>query len=234
MVLERVSDGASRHLQGFDKDTKRLTFLLCLPFIDGVFAMLLVTGAVNTFSSMVAVALTVFAGAGALAVLYSATETRKEALSMIKTVSPVVVIGALVVALVAPVFEQMFYIERLSYAAGLVLIVIAAQMAEIPGSDKFSTPGIILTGMILSIQNVSALTLSPQYVLPALTTVTVALMALSGAAFIDRTRMNLDYIQKGGAAVLTIIALSLFGLNIPSHLSLVVFTLTIIASLKPV
>ncbi len=232
MVLEQLTNGASRHTQAFDEDTRRLAFLLCLPLVDGVFAMLLVTGAVKTFSSMVAVALTVFAGAGALAVLYSATETRREALSMVRTVSPIVVLGALAVALVAPVFEQMFYIERLSYAAGLVLIVIAAQMAEISYSEKFSTPGIIVTGMVLSVQNLGAFTLSLQYVLPALTTVLVALMALSAAAFVERSRMNLDYIQKGGALVLGIIALSLFGLNVPKGLGLAVFGISLIASLN--
>jgi len=232
MVLDKISDGASRHSQVFDQDTKRLAFLMCLPMIDGVFAMLLVTGAVNTFSSMVMVALTVFAGAGSLAVLYSATENRREALLMVGRVAPLVFTGALAVALIAPVFEQLFYVGRLSYAAGIVLIVIAGKMVSAPFSDKFSTPGIIVTGMVLSVKDFAAFTVSFQYVLPAIVTVTVALMALSAAAFVDRKRMDLNYIRTGGAAVLFFIALSLFGADIPQGLSLAVFGFSVFASLE--
>ncbi len=232
MVLDQLKSGASRHLNSYDGDTKRLAFLLCLPMVDGVFPMLLVTGAVDTFSSMVAVALTVFTGAGALAVLYSSTETREEAVKMVKKVSPLVFTGAVLVSLVAPVFETVFYVERLSYAAGIVLMVIAAKMASVPYSGKFSTPGIIVTGMVLSVNDLGAVALSLQYVVPAIATVTVALLGLYGAAMVNSSSMNLNYIRKGGAVVLLIIALSLFGLNIPSTAGLAVLALSLVASFR--
>jgi len=232
MVLDQLRAGASRHVEGYDENTKRLAFILCLPLIDGVFPMLLVTGAVNTFSNIVAVALTVFAGAGALAVLYSSTETREESLRMVKQVTPLLLVGALLVSLIAPVFEVMFYIERLSYAAGLVLVVIAAKMIEVPYSESFSAPAVIVTGMLLSVQNPGALAFSTQYVLPALATVSVALAGLYMAAMVDRAAMNIDYIRKGGAAVLVIISMSLFGLNVPSTLGLAVLALSVVASIQ--
>ncbi|MFB6077340.1 MAG: hypothetical protein ABEK12_04385, partial [Candidatus Nanohaloarchaea archaeon] len=64
MVLDHLDDGA-----------QRLVLVLCLPLVDGVFATLLVTGALKTFADVVAVALTIFAGAGSLAVLYSHAAT---------------------------------------------------------------------------------------------------------------------------------------------------------------
>lgn len=232
MVLEQLRDGASRQIYGFDHGTKRLLFILCLPLVDGVFATLLVTGAIETFSDIVAIALTIFTGAGALAVLYSSSGSRKEARRMVRKVTLPLVGGAVVVALIAPVFEQLFFIDRLRYAAGLALFVISLKMFGVDIAEKFSTPGIILTGLVLSLRNPGAVVLSAEYVLPALATVSVALVGLYGASFIDRGRMNLYYIRRGGAAVLGIIALSLFGLNIPSNLGLAVFFLSVMASLR--
>jgi hypothetical protein len=56
MVLDELTDGASRHFSAFnplkEEGSRRLLFILCLPFLDGVFATLLVTGAVETFSQV--------------------------------------------------------------------------------------------------------------------------------------------------------------------------------------
>ncbi|MFB6145948.1 MAG: DUF5794 domain-containing protein [Candidatus Nanohaloarchaea archaeon] len=232
MVLERIKDGAERHLFDLDEDTRRLAFILCLPLVDGVFATLLVTGAINTFSDVVSIALTVFTGAGALAVLYSSTDSRQEAKRMVLKAAPLLVMGALLVSLVAPVFEQLFYIERLRYAAGLALLTIALHMFDVDYAEKLSVPAIIITGMLLSIRNPGAMAFSLEYVAPALLTSVTAVMALYAASFISQERMTLSYIKRGGGIVLVLIALSQFGVDMPSELNLAVFAVSVVVSLR--
>ncbi len=222
MVLDelRLDDGA-----------QRLMMVLCLPLVDGVFAMLLITGAVATFSNIVVVALTIFTGAGALAVLYSHAESREHARSMVKQVAPILLAGTVVVALVAPVFADLFHVNRLQYAAALVVLVIAAQLLDLTYADKFSPHAVILTGFVLSLKNPAAITFSLAYLAPALITAAIALTGLYLAASLNPDRLNLVYVQNGGALVLVLVALSLFGLNIPSELTLTVLGGSLAAAL---
>ncbi len=233
MVLERLRDGASWHLSGFDEGTKNLLLVLCLPLVDGVFATLLVTGAFQTFSDIVSIALTVFTGAGAVAVLYSYSETAKEARGMVVRVAPFLLAGAVLVAMVAPVFEQMFYVERLRYAAGLALLAIAAQLSDVKLADRFPVPAIILTGLVVSVKSSAALSLGLEYLAPAVFTVLTAVSTLYLSAFLINRSMRIEYIRRGGSVVLLIIGLSMFGLNLPSELGLAIFAASVLASLRP-
>lgn len=215
-----------------DKDARKLIFILCLPLVDGVFATLLVTGAVETFSDVVAVALTIFTGAGALAVLYSCSETRKEATRTVLQTAPYLVIGAVLISLVAPIYEQLFFIERLRYAAGLALFAIAVKMGGVEVGEWLSVPAILMTGMVLSVRNPGSVALSLEYVAPATGTALVALSALLIASRLDTSSLDLNYIRKGGALVLTSIALSMYGFSIPSEAGLAVFALSVFASYR--
>lgn len=231
MVLEQLKDGASRHLLA-DEGTRRLVFILCLPLVDGVFATLLVTGAVSTFSDIIAVALTIFTGAGALAVLYSCSGSREEARRMVLRASVPLLMGAVAVAMVAPVFEQLFYVERLQYAAGLALLVIAGHLADLEFADKLSVPAVILTGLVLSVKNPGVLVFSPEYIMPAVSTALIAIGGLYAAASLSQDRMSLIYVRRGGALVLLMISASLFGYELPSELGLAVFALSVFVSLR--
>lgn len=220
MLLDQLDDGA-----------KRLVFVLCLPLVDGVFATLMVSGALQTFTDVVAVSLTVFSGAGALAVLYSSSESVYEAKDMVLKAAPVLVLGALAVSLVAPVFEQMFYVERLRYAAGIALMVIAADMLDLQIAEKLSVTAVLLTGAVLSVKSPGSIALSAEYVVPALATSLTALTVLYAASHVRAGRLNILYIRRGGGAVLALIALSLFGLAVPSGLGLAVLTGSFLAAL---
>lgn len=219
------------NLEIWDDGTRKLVFMLCLPLMDGVFATLLVTGAIQTFSDVVAVALTVFAGAGAFAVLYSHSGSATEARKMVLRAAPVMVLGAGIVALVAPVFEQLFFIERLRYAAGLVLLLIAGQLAGFSRLEEIPESAVLLAGMAVSARNVGALALSLEYVVPAVSTALLASFALYTASFLRKARFTMGHIRTGGAAMLSVLALSLFGLGIPTELGLVFFAGSFLASL---
>ncbi len=231
MVLEQLKAGASRHVLE-DDGSRELAFILCLPLIDGVFATLLVTGAVSTFSQMINVAVTIFAGAGALAVLYSESESRQEAIQMINNVMPIVLTGALIVALIAPIFQNLFATELLKYAAALAVISISLRLADIDIGDRLPPTAIILTGLILSYQGISSFTLTLAYVQPALVTVALAAIGLYMATLLKKYSMNLTYVRYGGSMVLLLVGLSLFGLNIPQEAGPLLFGTAILMSLK--
>jgi len=230
MVLERLNPGAPRQL--LDDSSRKLAFILCLPLIDGVFATLLVTGAVNTFSQMLNIAITIFTGAGALAVLYSEASNRKEAVQMVNNVIPVLLAGVIAVALIAPIFEQLFSTELLKYAAGLAISSIALQLADIEIAERIPPTAVILTGLLLSYQGPVNLVLTLEYVIPALSTALIAITGLYLATGLKKYGMNLQYIRYGGSAVLGIIAMSLFGLNVPENIGPFVFMLSVLVSLR--
>jgi hypothetical protein len=230
MVLDSIADGASRLLQAYDEDTRRLTAILCLPLVDGVFATLLVSGTLETFSSMIAVSLTIFTGAGALAVLYSSTETISEARSMVLKAAPVLLIGALAVSLVAPVFEQIFHVERMRTVAGLVLLSIGLRFLDIEKAEVLSVPAILITGAALSLKNPAALSFSLTYVAPALVTALSSSAALYVAASIDHSALDLSVVRRGAGVVLLMLAVSQLGVQVPSNLGIAVFGLSVLAS----
>ena len=215
-----------------DSGAQRLLFVLALPLVDGVFATLLVTGAIQTFSEIMTIALTVFTGAGALAVLYSESESKAEAQNMVKKVVPYLVGGTLLVALVAPVFEQIFYLSRLRYAAAIAVAVIALKISEVSIAEKFTVPSIIFTGMALSLKQPTSIQLTLSYVVPAVATVAVALGVLYLATYIDPERLDLDIIRKAGSLVLILISLSLVGLNVPANLGLLVMSTSIVVAAR--
>jgi hypothetical protein len=192
-----------------------------------------VTGAVQTFSEILTVALTIFTGAGALAILYSESGSREEAQKMVKQVAPYLVSGALIVALVAPVFEQIFYLSRLRYAAAIAVLVIGLKISEVDLAEKFTVPSIIVTGMALSLKQPASIAITLGYVAPALLTVATALLVLYAATYLDPERLNLDIIRGAGTLVLILVSLSLLGLNIPSHLSLAVLSTAVAAASRP-
>lgn len=152
---------------------------------------------------------------------------------MVKQVAPYLVSGALIVALVAPVFEQIFYLSRLRYAAAIAVLVIALKISEVDLAEKFTVPSIIVTGMALSLKQPASIAITLGYVAPALLTVATALLVLYAATYLDPERLNLDIIRGAGTLVLILVSLSLLGLNIPSHLSLAVLSTAVAAASRP-
>lgn len=231
MVLEQLKDGASRQLLGLDEGTRQLIYILCLPLVDGVFASLLVSGAITTFSELVATSLTVFSGAGALAVLYSNSENAIEAKRMVVKAAPFLILGSVIIGLVAPIYAQMFDLALLKYATGLTLVAIAAQIAEVPYADLMPPQAVILTGMVLSLQAPSALGLGYSYLPEAMLMVSVSLMVLYAASYLSKFDLNMRYIRMGGAAALTILGTSVF-VQMPANSSLIVLVFSFLASLR--
>lgn len=234
MDLGSYTSGTSRQLlELYDEDTRRLITILCLPLIDGVFPTLLVSGALATFGDIMAVSLTVFAGAGALAVIYSSSENIREARRMVLKATPVLLIGSVTVSLVAPVFEQMFSVQMMQTVAGLALFSIALNMYGIDKASDFPVPAIVLTGLALAYRGPESVMFTPEYIQPALLTSLIALTALYIASSIDHSLLEINTIKTGGATVLSLIALSQIGVQIPENTPLLVFASSVLLSYRP-
>jgi hypothetical protein len=148
---------------------------------------------------------------------------------MVKSVAPALILGATAVALVAPVFEQLFNLQSLRLAAGLAVLVISGQIAGLDLAEKLSVPAVMITGFLLSLQGTGPVQLSLDYILPAVQTALVSLVILYLASLIDPERMNLDHVRRGGAVVLALISASLMGLNVPSELGLAILAFSMAA-----
>lgn len=234
MELGSLTSGAPRQLlEMYDEDTRRLITILTLPLIDGVFPTLLVSGAIATFTDILMVSLTIFAGAGALAVIYSSTENVSEARKMVLKATPVLLLGAITVSLIAPVFEQMFSVNMMQTVAGLALLSIALNMYGVEKASNFPVPAIILTGLALSFRGPESLVFTLEYLGPAITTSVIAVSALYIASSIDHSLLEIDTIKTGGATVIALIALSQLGVQMPSNTPLLVFASSLLVAYRP-
>lgn len=211
-----------RRFYELDEGSRQLLTISGLPLIDGVFATMLVSGAVAGLTSIVSIALTVFAGAGALAVLFSHADNGSEARQMVYNVSPFLLVGGFIVALIAPVFSQIFVLSRLEFVTGIVLLLIAGKLYGLDIAERINTSWILVPGLIISIGSFQ-ISFSLQYMLPALATVGGAIISLLLFTSLNNIHMNLSYIRNGSALVLLTFAVSMFGMNIPSSFGLTIF-----------
>lgn len=205
---------------------------MCLPLVDGVFVTMLVGGSLQSLSDIFSIALTIFAGAGALAVLYSTTEDSREARLTVLKATPILALGALLVSLIAPVYSQLVNVQMMEQVAGLALLVIAGKMYGIDSFENISVPVIVVTGVILSFQSPSSLVLTLLYVQDALLTAMTASAVLIGATFVDRDLIRLSAFRKGASAVLVSLALPMFGLNLPSNTAILMLLASLLYSLE--
>lgn len=231
MVLDNSKLGASWHLQFYDSDTRRLCYMLLLPLFDGVFATLLISGYIQSVTGMLNVAFTVFAGAGALTVIYSEAGTGENARKMVLKASPVLLVAGGLTGILAPAFKALLHLETLKIVSGLAVGVIALQIAEVKYSEKIPVPLLILLGIALSLRPSSNLIFTLEYIVPSLATISVALAGLYIASGLEN-HVNIDYMRKGGVAVLLVISASLLGANIPSEVGLAMLAVSLGASIR--
>jgi len=233
MTLDSLTDGAQRHVHGYmDSPTKSLITILCLPLVDGVFVTMLVSGSMQSLSSIFSIAITIFAGAGALAVLYSTTEDSKHARITVLKAAPILVLGAVIVSLIAPVYSQLVNVEIMKQVAGLALLAIAGKMYGVRRVESVSVPVIVVTGLVVSLQNPSSLSLTFSYVYEAFFTVLIALMILMAATLISRDLIRLSAFRKGASAVLVSLALPMLGIGLPQNTPILMLSASLAYSLQ--
>jgi hypothetical protein len=134
--------------------TRLLATVMALPLLDGIFAALVLAGAVSSILGMVEVGLLIFGGSATLAVVLAEMEgSRRERVRNILVVGALVVPLAAVQAAIAPTIESMLAMEIFERFAALVILAVAARTASATVGEYLPGPGVVIAlGLVASFQ----------------------------------------------------------------------------------
>jgi len=125
--------------------TRLLATVMALPLLDGIFAALVLAGAVSSILGMVEVGLLIFGGSATLAVVLAEMEgSRRERVRNILAVGALVVPVAAVQAAIAPTIESMLAMEIFERFAALVILAVAARTASATVGEYLPGPGVVI------------------------------------------------------------------------------------------
>ena len=223
-IYQQVGDGA-----------KLLAIVMWLPLVDGLFAALVLAGALDTITGILEVGLLIFGGSATVAVIIAEMEGGPRHQSkMVLAVGTILMAGAVVEAALAPTLEQVLDLAVFERFAGVVILAIAAKTASASIGDYLPRPAVIVSlGLVASLQPWGAdLTLQMDLELMARAlaaagtgTAFALLVALLGPRL--RNAVDLDRFRFGSAVALGVLPLSVFGVlpsNAPLALAVLVVT----------
>jgi hypothetical protein len=132
--------------------TRLLATVMALPLLDGIFAALIIAGAVSDILGMVEVGLLIFGGSATLAVVLAEMEgSRTERAKNILLVGSVVVPAAALQAAIAPTIESLLNLVIFERFAALVILAIAAKTASATIGEYLPNPSVIIgLGLVAS------------------------------------------------------------------------------------
>jgi hypothetical protein len=221
---------ALRLEQQVDDPTRLLATVMLLPLVDGIFAALVLAGALDTWSGIVQIGLLVFGGSATLAVILAEMneDPREQAKSVLLVGIPLILVAAAEAAL-APTIETLVDIATFERFAALVILAIAAKTASSTIGEYLPSPGVIIgLGFVASLQpNQVAFVASYDATLlfhaaaAAGVAVAFALAVVALQPYLRRV-VDIDRFRFGSAVALATLALSIFHL-VPSNAPLLVF-----------
>jgi len=222
--------------------TRLLATVMALPLIDGIFAALVITGAVSTVLGMVEVGLLIFGGSATLAVVLAEMEgSRSEQIKNVLVVGSVVVPVAALQAAIAPTIESVLALSIFERFAALVILAIAAKTASSTIGEYLPRPSIIIgLGLVASFRPAGfefAFITEPMYVVYGTGAAAIGVaFALAVAVFAPwlRGNVDIDRFRFGSAVALGILPLTILGI-IPSEapLALAVLGVTGLLAFNP-
>ena len=224
--------------------TRLLATVMALPLLDGIFAALVLAGAVSSLLGMIEVGLLIFGGSATLAVVLAEMDgTRRDRVRNILLVGALVVPVAAVQAAIAPTIESMLSMEIFKRFAALVILAIAAKTASATVGEYLPGPGIVIgLGLVASFQPNGfefALVSDPMYILygtgAAMIGVGFALaVALLGPWL--RGNVDIDRFRFGSALALGVLPLTILEIGPitgDEPLALIVLGLTALLAFNP-
>jgi hypothetical protein len=222
--------------------TRLLATVMALPLLDGIFAALVLAGAVSTVLGMLEVGLLIFGGSATVAVVLAEMEgSRTDQVKKVLLVGLLVVPLAALQAAVAPTVESVLAMPIFERFAALVIVAIAAKTASASIGEYLPSPGVIIgLGMIASFRPGGfefAVVAEPLYVAYGTGAAAVGVaVALAVAVFAPwlRGNVDIDRFRFGSAVALGVLPLTLLGL-IPSEapLALAVLGVTALLAFDP-
>ena len=230
------------------RGTRLLATVMGLPLVDGIFAALVLAGALTTASGGInpvgvfEVGLLVFGGSATLAVVLAEMEgTTRERVASVLTVAALVVPLAAVEAAIAPTIEAAITIDIFNRFAALVILAIAAKTASSTVGEWLPRPGAIIgLGLIASLDPSGAelvVNPDPTHMAAAAAAAGVGVgfalvVAIAGPTL--RGLVDIDRFRFGSAVALGVLPLTLLHIvktDVP--LALAVLGVTCLLSLDP-
>jgi hypothetical protein len=134
--------------------TRLLATVMALPLFDGIFAALVLTGAVSSLLGMFEVGLLIFGGSATLAVvLVEMDGSRRDRVRNVLLVGSFVVPLAAIQAALAPTVESVLALSIFERFAALVILAIAAKTASATVGEYLPRPSLIIAlGLVASVR----------------------------------------------------------------------------------
>lgn len=220
---------------------KLLATVMALPLVDGIFAALIVAGALDTPLRIVETGLLIFGGSATMAVILAEMDgTRRDHVESILVLGGILVPIAALEAAFAPTIESVLDLVVFERFAALVILAIAAKTASSQVGDVLPSPGTIIgLGLLASLQPSSlSLVIRPDVALmgraAASAGVGVAFalgVALAGPRL--RGRVNLDRFRFGSSVALGMLAVTVLEFpGVPTDQPIALYVLLVTAVLS--
>lgn len=222
--------------------TRLLAVVMALPLVDGVFAAVVLSGALSSPVGIVEVGLLIFGGSAMVAVILAEMDQQpREQIRVVLAVGALIVPAAAVQAAFAPTLESVLNIAIFERFAALVILSVAASTASARVGEYLPGPAvIILLGLVASLSP-SGATLSVQLdpVLIGRATaaagvgVAFALVVAATSPWL-RNAVELDRFRFGSSVALGVLSLSIIGL-VPGEapVALIVLAVTALLAFDP-
>ncbi|WP_424004617.1 DUF5794 domain-containing protein [Haloarcula salina] len=219
-----------------------LATVMGLPLVDGIFPVLVLAGALSTWTGVLEVGLLVFGGSATVAVVLAELEggPRQQARSVL-LIGAILLPIALVEAALAPTIAGLVELAVLERFAGIVILAIAAQTASARIGEYLPRPAIIVAlGLLASVDPAGATfvaTLEPGVLIRAAATAGVGVafaLAVALASPWLRNAVDIDRFRFGSAVALGVLALSVLGvMPTDAPVALAVLAVTALLSFDP-
>jgi len=222
--------------------TRLLAIVMALPLVDGVFAAIVLSGALSSPVGIVEVGLLIFGGSAMVAVILAEMqESPREQAKIVLAVGALIIPAAAVQAAIAPTLASVIDIAIFERFAALVILSVAASTASSRVGEYLPGPAVvILLGLVASLSP-SGATLSIQLdpiliaraVAAASVGVAFALVVAVTSPWL-RNAVELDRFRFGSAVALGVLSLSVVGL-VPSEapVALIVLAVTALLAFDP-
>jgi hypothetical protein len=239
---------SSRHPVALDierqvgRGGRLLATVMGLPLVDGIFPVLVLAGALTTWTGMLEVGLLVFGGSAMVAVVLAEMDggPRQQAKTVL-LIGAVLIPVAIVEAALAPTIAGLVRLEIFERFAGIVILAIAAQTASARVGEILPRPAIIVgLGLLASLDPAGATLVveaNPEMLARAAGTAGIGVGFALAVALTSpwlRNAVDIDRFRFGSAVALGVLALSILGL-MPTQapVALAVLGVTAVLSFDP-
>lgn len=225
--------------EGIGSREQELLTVMGLALVDGVFPVLILSGALETPLQAIQVGLLVFGGSATAAVVFGEFDGGLWAnLKSVMTVTIIISAIALIESMLAPVISSVLTIQRLEIFAAIALFIVAVRVSGASINKYLPSPVFVIgVGLLLSFQlggaptNVTYQTDLVFNTLIAVTAGSVFTATLVVIKHLFSEVINLERLQQGSAIALGLLVLALLGV-VPQSASLAALGLTGVLSLE--